>query len=113
MTKKDWIWLVVVCLVALSATLITWVSYPKVNPPKQSETEKFLLRQKDSLVLEIRRLEAETVSYKERADKLQQDILDLNKNLINVQNKYDKEVSAVASYSNPELEQFFSNRYGK
>lgn len=113
MTKKDWIWLIVVCLVALSAALITWVSYPKVNPPKQSETEKFLLRQKDSLVLEIHRLEAETVSYKERADKLQQDILDLNKSLINVQHKYDKEVSAIASYSNPELEQFFSDRYGK
>lgn len=107
-------WLVVIgTLLALSIILLVWVVPPRLGVPKQSEAEKYLLQQKDSLTLEVSRLESEVSLYKERADKLQQDLFELNKNLINIQNKYDKEISSVVSYTNPELEQFFSDRYGK
>ena len=113
MTKKDWIWTGIVGLLILSGIVLVWTTYSAKPVSGQSEAEKYLLQQRDSLVLEIGRLESEVLLYKKHAEALQQEILNLNKNLTSIQSKYDKEISNIASYTNPELEQFFANRYSK
>lgn len=95
-------------LVSLILVFFAGRGYQKQIP---SESEKYLQEQ----VLEYRK---EIEGWKERfriisveKAKLEQSVQNLENQVISIRDFYDQKIITVKSYSNAELEQFFSERY--
>ena len=95
-------------LVSLILVFFAGRGYQKQIP---SESEKYLQEQVLQYREEIegwhRRFEAISA---EKAN-LEQSIVELEGQITSIRDYYDKKVITVKSYSNPELEQFFAERY--
>ena len=74
--------------------------------------EDSLKDQKDSLENVISQREIELQKFESVKDSLQLRVDELSEMLDSSKKDYDKKVVVVSGYSNPELEQFFSDRYG-
>lgn len=83
-------------------------SYQKHIP---SEAEKYLEQQVVTLRTEISVWEQKAKELQESSATYQLQVESLEKQLQNVKKEYNKKISSIKSYSNPELERFFTERY--
>lgn len=83
-------------------------SYQKHVP---SEAEKYLEQQVVALRTEISVWEQKAKELQESSTTLQLQVESLEKQLQNVKKEYNKKISSIKSYSNPELERWISEHY--
>lgn len=99
---------VVAFLAILALVFFAGRSYQKQIP---SESEKYLQEQVEIYQKEIEDWKARFTSVSTEKQRLEKSVETLEAQVNSIRNYYDKKVIAVKSYSNPELEQFFADRY--
>lgn len=77
-----------------------------------SPSELYLLDQIELLQEELDNYQNEYNFLEEEKNSLQEQVLEYEKALKDLQKGYHEKVTTVTSYSNAELERFFSDRYG-
>lgn len=77
-----------------------------------SEYEKYFQRQRDSLELVIQQQNQELEKLIPVQDSLKARVVKLEEDLKKSKEKYGQKITIVSTYSNPQLERFFADRYG-
>ena len=110
---------VVIILVGVAALLVAallfWFGYKQgLNSQrlKDIQVEKVLEQKIDSLQKYVEAVEELSQNLEHRRDSLEHEIYKIEKHMQEVQEDYDEKISNIISYSNPQLEQFFLDRYG-
>lgn len=107
--RKVKLGLVVVAVLALLVlAFFAGSGYQKRVP---SESEKYLQAQIEEYRREIEGWRERFNQISLEKSKLEQSVQDLENQIETVRNYYDEKIITVKSYSNPELEQFFTDRY--
>lgn len=108
-TKKLKLGLIIVAVLALLiVAFFGGRTYQKRIP---SEAEQYLQQQVVELKQEISNWEKQAKDLEAYSATLQLQVESLEKQLQNVKKEYNKKISSIKSYSNPELERFFAERY--
>lgn len=84
---------------------------PKIDNT-DSPYEELIQQQKDSLNAQIRSLEFKFQATEVEKSALRQKVFVLEQELIRIKKSYEKNIDSVGSYTNPECERFFTDRYG-
>lgn len=100
--------IVVAFLAALVLIFFAGRSYQKQLP---SESEKYLQEQVELYQKEIEEWKTRFTDISAEKQKLEKSVETLETQVNLIRDYYDKKIIAVKSYSNPELEQFFADRY--
>lgn len=112
MNKKVWNY-IVLGLAALAVLLLVFLGGQRYQKSRgYSEYEKYFQKQKDSLELVIKQQKSDLGKLVPVRDSLEARILKLEEDLKNSKEKYGQKITIVHTYSNPQLEQFFADRYG-
>ena len=74
--------------------------------------EEIIQQQKDSLTAQIKNLEFRFKATEVEKSALRQKVFVLEQELLRIKKNYEKSIVTVDSYTNPECEQFFTDRYG-
>lgn len=109
--QKDKVRLGLVLVAALVLLILAFFagrSYQKRIP---SESEKYLQEQVDKYKLEAETWRNKATTISVEVESLKQTVVTLETKIKVIRDQYDKKVIIVKSYSNPELEQFFADRY--
>lgn len=110
--KKPWNH-IVLGLAALAVLLLVFLggqSYQKSRG--YSEYERYFQKQKDSLELVIKQQKLDLEKLMPVRDSLEARVSKLEEDLKKSKEKYGQKITIVSTYSNPQLEQFFTDRYG-
>lgn len=109
--KKPWNY-VVAALAAIAVLLLVFFGGQGYQKHQYSEYEKYFQKQKDSLELVIQRQSQELEKLLPMRDSLEARVVKLEEDLRKSKEKYGQKITIVSTYSNPQLEQFFTDRYG-
>lgn len=110
--KKPWNY-IVSGLAALAVLLLVFLGGREYQRSRgYSEYEKYFQKQKDSLELVIRQQRQSLEELLPIRDSLEAQISKLEEDLKKSKEKYGQKITIVSTYSSPELEQFFTERYG-
>ena len=100
----------VIAVIAIAALIFFGgIQYQK---SKSSITEKYLQEQVDKALTEANRWEEKYNMSIEEKTELVLKVDSLNFRLKELKKSYDQKITVVSSYTNPELERFFAERYG-
>ena len=110
--KKPWNY-IVLGLAALAVLLLVFLGGQRYQKSRgYSGYEKYFQKQKDSLELVIKQQKSDLGKLVPVQDSLEAQILKLEEDLKKSKEKYGKKITIVYTYNNPQLEQFFADRYG-
>lgn len=110
--KKPWNY-IVTGLAALAVFLLVFLGGQGYQKSRgYSEYERYFQKQKDSLELVIEQQKLDLEKLVPVRDSLEVRILELEEDLKKSKEKYGQKITIVSTYSNPQLEQFFADRYG-
>ena len=107
-SKVKLVLIVVAVLALLILAFFGGRTYQKRIP---SEAEQYLEQQVVELRQEISIWEQKAKELQESSATYQLQVESLEKQLQNVKKEYNKKISSIKSYTNPELERFFAERY--
>lgn len=95
-------------------TAAVWCAVSLAKPEIDADNpyEEIIQQQRDSLNAEIRNLEFKFQATEFEKSTLRQRIFTLEQELIRIKKNYEKNIDSIGSYTNPECEQFFTDRYG-
>lgn len=103
-----WVLIGVAFLAALVLVFFAGRSYQKQQP---SESEKYLKEQIEYYQQEAAKWQENYEKVAADRETLEQSVIILENRVESIKKYYAKKISAIKSYSNPELEQFFADRY--
>lgn len=113
MTKEDFKYTTII-LLALLMFFLGWISYGyfmkgKVVPENDEKYQKTI----DSLEQIINQKNLQYDSLLVVRDGLEEKVQDINDKLKALEKNYGQKVIDITTYTNPQLERFFTDRYGK
>ena len=115
MTIKDfgsYLWGI---LTGIVFTVAVWCAVSLTKPVSgnlDNPYEELIQHQKDSLNAQIKNLEFKFQATEFEKSTLRQKIFTLEQELVRIRKTYEKNIDSVNFYTNPECEQFFTDRYG-
>lgn len=112
MTLKSKIKLGFLGLAVILLLILAFCGGKKVQYQESVQTEKLLRDQRDSLEAQIKLLTLQCKGLNRDKQELQQEILNLQNDIEFIEKKYNEKIASIRTYSNPELERFFTKRYG-
>jgi len=107
-SKFRWALIGISFIVALVLVFFAGRGYQKQLP---SESEKYLKEQIEYYQQEVAKWQESYEKVAADRETLEQSVIILENRVESIKKYYVKKISAIKSYGNPELEQFFADRY--
>lgn len=98
--------------VLFSISVVCFVELTRKPSVGNNPYEEIIQQQKDSLTAQIKNLEFRFKATEVEKSALRQKVFVLEQELLRIKKNYEKGIVTVDSYTNPECEQFFTDRYG-
>ena len=98
--------------VLFSISVVCFVELTRKPSVGNNPYEEIIQQQKDSLTAQIKNLEFRFKATEVEKSALRQKVFVLKQELLRIKKNYEKSIVTVDSYTNPECEQFFTDRYG-
>lgn len=98
--------------VLFSISVVCFVELTRKPSAGNNPYEEIIQQQKDSLTAQIKNLEFRFKATEVEKSALRQKVFVLEQELLRIKKNYEKSIVTVDSYTNPECEQFFTDRYG-
>jgi peptidoglycan hydrolase CwlO-like protein len=102
-------------LITLSLLLIGWFAFRVFNPSTMSDEDKSKIDSAKNIIEEKKK---EQVIIEEKIEDINEEIENIDENISKIKTnkekigkKYHEEITRVNSYTDPELDSFFSDRY--
>ena len=98
--------------VLFSISVVCFVELTRKPSVGNNPYEEIIQQQKDSLTAQIKNLEFRFKATEVEKSALRQKVFVLEQELLRIKKNYEKSIVTVDSYTNPECEQCFTDRYG-